>query len=266
MHLAGPWRCRQPPGLTAALPPQAESGSASEEEEEEDEEEEEEGEGSSSEESEEEEEDEEEDEEEEEEETGSNSEDASGPSAEEVSEEEASEEEESENHVLVVPESRFDRDSGESEEGEEEVGEGTPQSSALTEGDFVPDSPTLSPIELKQELPKYLPALQGCRSVEEFQCLNRIEEGTYGVVYRAKDKKTDEIVALKRLKMEKEKEGFPITSLREINTILKAQHPNIVTVREIVVGNNMDKIYIVMNYVEHDLKSLMETMKQPFPL
>lgn len=38
-------------------------------------------------------------------------------------------------------------------------------------------------------------------------------------------------MALKRLKMEKEKEGFPITSLREINTILKAQHPNIVTVR-----------------------------------
>uniref|UniRef100_A0A673GCV1 Cyclin-dependent kinase 11B n=1 Tax=Sinocyclocheilus rhinocerous TaxID=307959 RepID=A0A673GCV1_9TELE len=53
-------------------------------------------------------------------------------------------------------------------------------------------------------------------------------------------------------------------ALREINTILKAQHPNIVTVREIVVGSNMDKIYIVMNYVEHDLKSLMETMKQPF--
>ena len=41
----------------------------------------------------------------------------------------------------------------------------------------------------------------------------------------------DEVVALKRLKMEKEKEGFPITSLREINTLLKAQHVNIVTVR-----------------------------------
>lgn len=112
------------------------------------------------------------------------------------------------------------------------------------------------------ELPPYLPAIQGCRSVEEFQCLNRIEEGTYGVVYRARDKRTDEIVALKRLKMEKEKEGFPITSLREINTLLKAQHPNIVTVREIVVGSNMDKIFIVMDYVEHDLKSLIETMKQ----
>lgn len=42
----------------------------------------------------------------------------------------------------------------------------------------------------------------------------------------------DEIVALKRLKMEKEKEGFPITSLREINMLLKAgKHPNIVNVR-----------------------------------
>ncbi|KYB25277.1 cdk10/11-like protein [Tribolium castaneum] len=115
--------------------------------------------------------------------------------------------------------------------------------------------------KIDEDLPPYYPAVQGCRSVEEFQCLNRIEEGTYGVVYRAKDKRTEDIVALKRLKMEKEKEGFPITSLREINTLLKGQHPNIVTVREIVVGSNMDKIFIVMDYVEHDLKSLMETMR-----
>jgi len=124
------------------------------------------------------------------------------------------------------------------------------------------ETPPPSPPPLA--LPPYYPAIQGCRNVEEFQCLNRIEEGTFGVVYRALDKKFDEIVALKRLKMEKEKEGFPITSLREINTLLKAQHMNIVTVREIVVGSNMDKIYIVMDYVEHDLKSLMESMKQPF--
>ncbi len=76
------------------------------------------------------------------------------------------------------------------------------------------------------------------------QLLNKVEEGTYGVVYRAMEKKTKDIVALKRLKMEKEKEGFPITSLREINTLLISQHPNIVTVREIVVGSDMDRIYI----------------------
>lgn len=54
------------------------------------------------------------------------------------------------------------------------------------------------PKELDEDLPPYYPAISGCRSVEEFQCLNRIEEGTYGVVYRARDKRTDEIVALKK--------------------------------------------------------------------
>ena len=116
----------------------------------------------------------------------------------------------------------------------------------------------------EDEIVTYYPAIQGCRSVNEFTCLNRIEEGTYGVVYRAKDNQSGEVVALKRLKMENEKEGFPITSLREISTLLKAPHENIVTVKEIVVGNTMDKIFIVMEYVEHDLKSLMESMKQPF--
>uniref|UniRef100_A0A0X3PMD0 cyclin-dependent kinase n=1 Tax=Schistocephalus solidus TaxID=70667 RepID=A0A0X3PMD0_SCHSO len=121
-----------------------------------------------------------------------------------------------------------------------------------------------APIMAQPAKPYYYPSIQGCRSVDEFECLNRIEEGTYGVVYRARDKKTNEIVALKRLKMEKERDGFPITSLREINTLMKAQHENIVTVREVVVGNNMDKIYLVMDYVEHDLKALMEVMSGPF--
>ncbi|XP_035500534.1 cyclin-dependent kinase 11B isoform X2 [Scophthalmus maximus] len=254
------------------------SGSGSDDEEEEDDDEE-----SSSQSEEGEEEEEEEGEEESVSGSGRSEQSAEDVSEDEQSEEDFEEERENGNHIPAVPESRFDHDSElsgedmedeedeEEEEEDEEAGEGdpTPQSqthsrSPTPEENYIPDSPPISPAEQKKELPKYLPALQGCRSVEEFQCLNRIEEGTYGVVYRAKDKKTDEIVALKRLKMEKEKEGFPITSLREINTILKAQHPNIVTVREIVVGSNMDKIYIVMNYVEHDLKSLMETMKQPF--
>lgn len=72
-------------------------------------------------------------------------------------------------------------------------------------------------------LPPYYPALQGCRNVSHFEYLNRIEEGTYGVVFRARDKRTNENVALKKLKMEKEKHGFPITSLREINTLLKVK-------------------------------------------
>ncbi len=52
----------------------------------------------------------------------------------------------------------------------------------------------------------------------------------------------DEVVALKRLKMEKEKDGFPITSLREINMLLKCgKHKNIVNVR-VSVSNPLASI------------------------
>ncbi|KAG5222397.1 cyclin-dependent kinase [Salix suchowensis] len=106
--------------------------------------------------------------------------------------------------------------------------------------------------------------LHGCRSVDEFERLNKIDEGTYGVVYRAKDKKTGEIVALKKVKMEKEREGFPLTSLREINILLSFHHPSVVDVKEVVVGSSLDSIFMVMEYMEHDLKGLMESMRQPF--
>ncbi|TKW40133.1 hypothetical protein SEVIR_1G226300v4 [Setaria viridis] len=106
--------------------------------------------------------------------------------------------------------------------------------------------------------------LQSCRSIDEFERLNTINEGTYGVVFRVRDKKTGEIVALKKVKMDKEREGFPLTSLREINILLSFDHPSIVDVKEVVVGGHDDDTFMVMEYMEHDLKGVMETMKQPY--
>ncbi|PWN49243.1 Pkinase-domain-containing protein [Violaceomyces palustris] len=108
------------------------------------------------------------------------------------------------------------------------------------------------------------PTIQGCRSVYCYERLNHIEEGSYGVVFRARDKETGEIVALKKLKMDKEKNGFPITSLREIRTLMEARHPNVVQVKEIVVGDTLTQIFIVMEFVEHDLKTLLSNMRTPF--
>ncbi|KAK4773322.1 hypothetical protein SAY87_028341 [Trapa incisa] len=107
--------------------------------------------------------------------------------------------------------------------------------------------------------------LSSCRSVFEYERLNRISEGTYGVVFRAKDKKTGEIVALKKVKMNKEDPdmGFPLSALREINILLSINHPSIVTVKEVVMGD-LDNVFMVMEYMEHDLKALMEMRKRPF--
>ncbi|URD78888.1 Cyclin-dependent kinase [Musa troglodytarum] len=143
------------------------------------------------------------------------------------------------------------------------------ESNADTNDQFSETDSEAEDIRAKMSEPRQPPQrcinmLQGCRSVDEFERLNKINEGTYGVVYRAKDKKTGEIVALKKVKMEKEREGFPLTSLREINILLSFHHPSIVDVKEVVVGSSLDSIFMVMEYMEHDLKGLMETMKQPF--
>ncbi|KAJ1960467.1 Cyclin-dependent kinase 11B [Dispira parvispora] len=106
--------------------------------------------------------------------------------------------------------------------------------------------------------------LAGCRSVHLYERLNRIAEGSYGIVYRARDRQTGQIVALKRLKLDQETQGFPITTLREIQALLIAKHPHIVDVKEIVVGDTLTSIYLVMEYVEHDLKTLLEEMPSPF--
>ena len=86
------------------------------------------------------------------------------------------------------------------------------------------------------------PPLIPCRSVYSYTRLNHIEEGTYGVVFRAKCNDTNEIYALKKLKLEEEKQGFPITSLREVMALMVAGgHENVVGIREIVVGDTLNQ-------------------------
>jgi len=66
------------------------------------------------------------------------------------------------------------------------------------------------------------PALMGCRSVFSYKKVHKIDEGTYGIVYRAINTETGETVALKKIKMDKSHAShtFPVTSLREINILL----------------------------------------------
>lgn len=106
----------------------------------------------------------------------------------------------------------------------------------------------------------------GCAKVDRFRKLNRIDEGTYGVVYRARDTESGDIVALKQLKLSaaKSEDGFPVASLREISLLLEISHPNIVRCKEVVMGSSQNHIFMVMEYVEHELKELIH--KQHFSI
>ena len=108
------------------------------------------------------------------------------------------------------------------------------------------------------------PSWKPCRHVNEYETLNAIEEGSYGWVSRARSTRTGEVVALKHLKMDTLHEGFPITALREIQALKQSSHRHIVSLHEIVTGNMPSDIYLVMEFVEHDLKTLQEEMDIPF--
>ncbi|KAF2843128.1 serine/threonine protein kinase, CMGC family, CDC2/CDK subfamily [Patellaria atrata CBS 101060] len=108
------------------------------------------------------------------------------------------------------------------------------------------------------------PSWGPCRNVENFERLNHIEEGSYGWVSRARETATGEIVALKKLKMDNTGDGFPVTALREIQTLKASRHRHVVDLREIVVGETLQDVFLVMEFLEHDLKTLQEDMAEPF--
>jgi cell division cycle 2-like protein len=116
---------------------------------------------------------------------------------------------------------------------------------------------TADPASPSAVVPRHNPLLQGCRSVyDTYDRIARVSEGAYGVVWKARDLATDEIVALKQIKFDADasKEGFPVTALREISVLLALSHESIVTVKEMVVGDAIDKCFMVMQYYEFDLK------------
>lgn len=76
-----------------------------------------------------------------------------------------------------------------------------------------------------------------CPSIQEYEILNAIEEGSYGKVSRAKNKSTGAIVAVKKLKLDNPSEGFPVTGLREIQTLRACSGANVVKLIEVAMGN-----------------------------
>eukprot|EP00527_Entomoneis_sp_CCMP2396_P009622 CAMPEP_0198136650 /NCGR_PEP_ID=MMETSP1443-20131203/279_1 /TAXON_ID=186043 /ORGANISM="Entomoneis sp., Strain CCMP2396" /LENGTH=298 /DNA_ID=CAMNT_0043797907 /DNA_START=101 /DNA_END=997 /DNA_ORIENTATION=- len=86
---------------------------------------------------------------------------------------------------------------------------------------------------------------------------SNLGEGTYGVVYKARDRQTDEIVALKRIRLEVEDEGIPSTALREISLLRELSHRNVVDLKDCVQEDG--KLYLVFEFLDKDLKKYMES-------
>ncbi|KAJ3197286.1 serine/threonine protein kinase, CMGC, CDC2/CDK sub [Irineochytrium annulatum] len=110
----------------------------------------------------------------------------------------------------------------------------------------------------------------GCSSVEEYEMRKKVGEGTFGEVNCMIHKKSGKTFALKKILMHNEKEGIPITALREIRILKSLNHKNIVELTEMAVksGNKQERkrgdIFMVFPYMDHDLNGLLDNPNVKF--
>lgn len=114
-----------------------------------------------------------------------------------------------------------------------------------------------------------------------YQKIEKIGEGTYGVVYKARDRNSGQVVALKKIRLESEEEGVPSTAIREISVLKELHHENVVRYQQFTVlwsemlrklsiaerrlldvVHNDNKLYLVFEFLDLDLKRYMESVKQ----
>eukprot|EP00879_Flechtneria_rotunda_P025340 GHRR01026919.1.p1 GENE.GHRR01026919.1~~GHRR01026919.1.p1 ORF type:complete len:237 (+),score=52.84 GHRR01026919.1:889-1599(+) len=94
--------------------------------------------------------------------------------------------------------------------------------------------------------------------MEKYEKIERVGEGTYGVVYKARDTRTNMIVALKKIRLEQEEEGVPSTAIREIALLKELNHPNVVRLYDVIHADR--RLYLVFEYLDLDLKKLMDAL------
>ncbi|KAL9708832.1 Cyclin-dependent kinase catalytic subunit [Leucoagaricus gongylophorus] len=99
--------------------------------------------------------------------------------------------------------------------------------------------------------------------MERYAKLEKVGEGTYGVVYKARDVTNNQIVALKKIRLEAEDEGVPSTAIREISLLKELNDDNVVRLLDIVHAEQ--KLYLVFEFLDVDLKRYIEITRPVKP-
>jgi len=88
--------------------------------------------------------------------------------------------------------------------------------------------------------------------------MDKLGEGTYGLVYRAHDLQENKIVAIKKIKLDRNEEGIPATTLREVSLLKHLKHPNIVEMSGVLYDEG--DLFLVFEFVNQDLKGYIDDL------
>lgn len=94
---------------------------------------------------------------------------------------------------------------------------------------------------------------------KSYTALERLGKGTYGTVYKVQKVDTNELFAIKKIKMDVDTEGIPSTALREIAILKKMKHPNIVKIIDLAISEK--NIELCLEYCKYDLKKFLDAFK-----
>ncbi|KAJ6247097.1 cyclin-dependent kinase c-2 [Anaeramoeba flamelloides] len=122
----------------------------------------------------------------------------------------------------------------------------------------------LKPQKLQTNPKKFNPEQWSSKNYSLFRKIKDLGLGSYGEVFLSENIKTHERVALKRVRMSGESEGFPLTAIREIKLLQMIDHKNVVKLKEVVTNDNKKNegkgsIFMVFEYVDHDLAGLIDS-------
>ncbi|KAK9739012.1 Protein kinase domain [Popillia japonica] len=94
--------------------------------------------------------------------------------------------------------------------------------------------------------------------MQKYEKLEKIGEGTYGTVFKAKNRESHEIVALKRVRLDDDDEGVPSSALREICLLKELKHKNIVRLYDVLHSDK--KLTLVFEHCDQDLKKYFDSL------
>ena len=92
--------------------------------------------------------------------------------------------------------------------------------------------------------------------IQDYVKIEKVGEGTYGVVFKGRHKKRGEIVAMKKVKCQYHDDGIPSSTVREISLLRDLIHPNIVELTDVLLEDK--EIYLIFEFVDMDLSRFLK--------